>query len=377
MRHESVRGAGPPQFRAVLTSRDAIPRGWGTALHAGLPGLHRIPPGGSGLGHSSAVVSDTLRISQSWDGLHMTPAGAGRGRDATVAVVLRGSPVRRGCAPPLPTPAPHSLLKRRARTYTQAYQPTYPFSLSAPLPPPAAAGLVLPVLGIPPLGIQWPSDATAAIRTDAHNHHQQNGQMRLLVGSKDTRPSNQVSQNPRNPKESADRLGKIQNPSKSTFRRTRPDLAAETGGGGGVGMLFSSAVGGAYWPDAIRCPSLGPFPSIRHGAHRHLTTQCPSSCSLPNLSLSTALSFPLGGCQRSPRTCPVSLLWVESTQRRANGGGGRGGGGAVVGATSRMAPRNSRPGGPWGVDAPQRGGGGVAGPYRMASTPSAHMASGV
>ena len=35
-------------------------------------------------------------------------------------------------------------------------------------------------------------------------------------------------------------------------------------GGGGVacrrGVLFSSAAGGAYWPIAIRCPSLGPVP---------------------------------------------------------------------------------------------------------------------
>ena len=30
-------------------------------------------------------------------------------------------------------------------------------------------------------------------------------------------------------------------------------------------MLFSSATGGAYWPIAIRCPSLGPFPSTGGG----------------------------------------------------------------------------------------------------------------
>ena len=37
-------------------------------------------------------------------------------------------------------------------------------------------------------------------------------------------------------------------------------------------MVFYSAAGGAYSPMAIRCPSLGPFPSIGGGAHRSLTT---------------------------------------------------------------------------------------------------------
>jgi len=32
--------------------------------------------------------------------------------------------------------------------------------------------------------------------------------------------------------------------------------------------MISSAAGGAYWPIAIRCPSLGPFPSIGGGAPR-------------------------------------------------------------------------------------------------------------
>ena len=46
--------------------------------------------------------------------------------------------------------------------------------------------------------------------------------------------------------------------------------------GGGVwhdafGVMISSAAGGAYWPIAIRCPSLGPFPSVGGGAHRLLT----------------------------------------------------------------------------------------------------------
>ena len=38
-----------------------------------------------------------------------------------------------------------------------------------------------------------------------------------------------------------------------------------------MGVMISSAAGGAYWPIAIRCPSLGPFPSIGGGAHRLLT----------------------------------------------------------------------------------------------------------
>ena len=43
-------------------------------------------------------------------------------------------------------------------------------------------------------------------------------------------------------------------------------------GGGGwhvaFGALFSSAVGGAHWPIALRCPSLGHFLSIGGGAHQ-------------------------------------------------------------------------------------------------------------
>ena len=46
--------------------------------------------------------------------------------------------------------------------------------------------------------------------------------------------------------------------------------------------VFSSAAGGAYWPIAIRCPSLGPFPSIGGGAHRPLTSLCPSSSFFQN-----------------------------------------------------------------------------------------------
>ena len=79
------------------------------------------------------------------------------------------------------------------------------------------------------------------------------------------------------------------------------------------GVLFSSAAGSACWPIAIRRPSLGPFPFIGGGAHRPLTTQCPSSSSLPYLSLSTSLSVPLafpsvgGGAHRPFTTlCPSS-----------------------------------------------------------------------
>ena len=62
-----------------------------------------------------------------------------------------------------------------------------------------------------------------------------------------------------------------------------------------------------------RCPSLGPFPSISGGAHRPLTTLCPSSSSLPYFPLSTSLSWPLafpsvgGGAHRPLTTlCPSS-----------------------------------------------------------------------
>ena len=76
------------------------------------------------------------------------------------------------------------------------------------------------------------------------------------------------------------------------------DLSCLTGRGGGwhvaLGVLFSSAAGGAYWPIAIRCPSSsGTFPSPGGGAHRLLTALCPSYPSLPYPALSTSLSFPL------------------------------------------------------------------------------------
>ena len=47
---------------------------------------------------------------------------------------------------------------------------------------------------------------------------------------------------------------------------------AAEGGGGGLHVALLSAAGGAYWPIAIRCPSLGPSPSKRGGAHQPLTT---------------------------------------------------------------------------------------------------------
>ena len=38
------------------------------------------------------------------------------------------------------------------------------------------------------------------------------------------------------------------------------------------GVMIAFAASGTYWPIAILCPSLGPFPSIGGGAHRLLTT---------------------------------------------------------------------------------------------------------
>ena len=67
------------------------------------------------------------------------------------------------------------------------------------------------------------------------------------------------------------------------------------GWGGGVGMMPWCVLvrsSGANWPIATYCPSLGPFPSVGGGAHRPLTTLCPSS-PLAYLSLSTSLPFPL------------------------------------------------------------------------------------
>ena len=61
-------------------------------------------------------------------------------------------------------------------------------------------------------------------------------------------------------------------------------------------VLFSSAAGGADWPFAISCPSLGPFPSIGGGARRRLTTLCPPYPDLAYPDLSTHPSFPSVGC---------------------------------------------------------------------------------
>ena len=62
---------------------------------------------------------------------------------------------------------------------------------------------------------------------------------------------------------------------------------------------------------ALTFPLPSPFPSLGLSLCR---PPCPSASphSFPSLSLGRL-------CQRSPRTCPVSLLCVESTQRKANG----------------------------------------------------------
>ena len=64
---------------------------------------------------------------------------------------------------------------------------------------------------------------------------------------------------------------------------------------------------------ALTFPIPSPFPSLGLSLRR---PRCPSASphSFPSLSLGRL-------CQRSPRTCPVSLLCVESTQRKAKGGG--------------------------------------------------------
>ena len=61
---------------------------------------------------------------------------------------------------------------------------------------------------------------------------------------------------------------------------------------------------------ALTFPLPSPFPSLGLSLCR---PWCPSASphSFPSLSLGRL-------CQRSPRTCPVSLLCVESTQRKAN-----------------------------------------------------------
>ena len=61
---------------------------------------------------------------------------------------------------------------------------------------------------------------------------------------------------------------------------------------------------------ALTFPLPSPFPSLGLSLCR---PPCPSASphSFPSLSLGRL-------CRRSPRTCPVSLLCVESTQRKAN-----------------------------------------------------------
>ena len=61
---------------------------------------------------------------------------------------------------------------------------------------------------------------------------------------------------------------------------------------------------------ALTFPLPSPFPSLGLSLRR---PQCPSASphSFPSLSLGRL-------CQRSPRTCPASLLSVESTQRKAD-----------------------------------------------------------
>ena len=79
---------------------------------------------------------------------------------------------------------------------------------------------------------------------------------------------------------------------------------------------------------ALTFPLPSPFPSLGLSLCR---PPCPSASphSFPSLSLGRL-------CQRSPRTCPVSLLCVESTQRKANafavvGSRWWGGGGSACG----------------------------------------------
>ena len=86
----------------------------------------------------------------------------------------------------------------------------------------------------------------------------------------------------------------------------KADGAQSAGGVWHVALVYCSCL-----QLAIRCPSLGPFPSIGGGAHRPLTTRCPSSSSSSYLSISTYLSFPLVGCANG---CAKRLC--------ARGGGG-------------------------------------------------------
>ena len=106
-------------------------------------------------------------------------------------------------------------------------------------------------------------------------------------------------------------------------------LTLESGRGGGghvaFGVLLSSAAGGAYRPIVIRCPSLGPSPSIGGGAHRLPTARCPPSSSLAYLSLSTSLSFILVGCANGAPG--LSLFRCSVSGPHGGGGEALGGGG--------------------------------------------------
>ena len=71
-------------------------------------------------------------------------------------------------------------------------------------------------------------------------------------------------------------------------------------------VLFSSAAGRAYWPTAIRCPSLGPFSSIGGGAHRPLTTPREGGCldtHPPSISKTPTLSTVAFATQVLPAEC--------------------------------------------------------------------------
>ena len=70
-----------------------------------------------------------------------------------------------------------------------------------------------------------------------------------------------------------------------------------------LGVLFLSAAGSAYWPIAICCPSMGPFPVIGGVAHRPLNTLCPS------------LSFRLVGCANGAPGLALFHCFVSGPHR--------------------------------------------------------------
>ena len=106
--------------------------------------------------------------------------------------------------------------------------------------------------------------------------------------------------------------------------------------------MISSAAGGAYWPIAIRRPSLGPFPSI--GAHQLLTTLLTFlfllalTFPLPSPFASLGLSLCRPPCpSASPHSFP-SLSLGRLCQRTKGGGG-------VQGALWSPGDASCRPGG--------------------------------